>query len=143
LYARHPKPPLARVVKGLVEWMAIQALPDTQYHAPAVTQDTVHFSEGGLRVGEEHQSKLAQDQVKVAIGGHELLSLSLTPFNIQTLPFSRSTSYIEHIRIEIETNDFSMQSNVWRNVPGDDTCPARHVEDTLARSRIRRLNQVS
>jgi hypothetical protein len=44
--------------------MAFQTLPDTQYDTPTWPQNTVHFRKGGMPVTEEHQSKLAQDQVK-------------------------------------------------------------------------------
>jgi hypothetical protein len=54
--------------------MAFQALPDTQYETPTRHQNSVHFRQGGMPVTEEHQSKLAQDQVKVTIGEWEFLS---------------------------------------------------------------------
>ncbi len=130
-------------MKRLVERMVIQALPDTQYNAPARSQNTVHCREGGAAVSEEHQSKLAQYQVKVTLWEWKLLSLARTPLDRKTLPLGHCTSHTEHVWIEVEADDHSMRSNVWSNVPGDDTCPARHIQDVLARLRIRRLNQVS
>ena len=32
---------------------------------------------------------------------------------------------------------------LWSDMPGDDTCPARHIQDMLTRLHIRRPNQVS
>jgi hypothetical protein len=54
--------------------MAFQALPDAQYDTPTWPQNTVHFHKGGMPVTEEHQSKLAQYQVKVTIWEWEFLS---------------------------------------------------------------------
>jgi hypothetical protein len=107
---------------------------------PARSQNAVHFREGSGSVREEHQSKLAQYQVKAAIAERELLRPSLTPFDSQTLLFGRCTSHCEHVRIEVEADNHSTRSNARRNVPGNDTGSTRHIQDTLARLRIRSLN---
>ena len=54
-------------MQGLIERMAIQTLPDTQYHASVRSQDTAHFHEGGMSISKEHESELAQYQVEIAV----------------------------------------------------------------------------
>ncbi len=102
----------------------------------------MHFCQGGVPVGEEHQSKLAQYQIKVAIWEQELLSAALTPFDGQTQPFVRCTSHREHVWIEIEADDPPTQTDTWSNAPGDNARSAGYIQDALTRLRIRRLNQV-
>src|SRR5262245_979371 len=133
----------AHSMKCLIERMVIQALPDTHYHAPARSQNTMHFRQGFMSVSKEHQPKLAHYQVKASIGEWELLSRTGTPFNRETLPLGCCASHAEHVWIEIEAYDHSLRPNMWNDVPGDDTRPAPHIQDMLTRLHIRRPNQVS
>jgi hypothetical protein len=131
------------LMKRLIERMAIQALPDTHYNAPARSQNTMHFREGFMSVGKEHQSELAHYQVKAFIWEWELLSRACTPFNRETFPIGRCASHAEHGWIEIETDDPTLCSNAWSEASGDDPCPTRHIQNMLTWLHIRGLNQVA
>jgi hypothetical protein len=102
----------------------------------------MHFHQGFMPVGKEHQPELAHDQVKASIGEWELLSRAGAPFNRETLPLRRCTSHAEHVWIEIEASDHSLRPNTWSDAPGDNPCPARYIQDMLTRLHIRRPDQV-
>jgi hypothetical protein len=102
----------------------------------------MHFRQGFVAVSKEHQSKLAQYQVKTAIGEWELLGGTGTPCNRETFSLGGCATHAEHVWIEVKADDCSPRSNAWYDVSGDDTCPTGHVEDTLAGLHIRRLDQV-
>jgi hypothetical protein len=102
----------------------------------------MHLSESATPIVEKHQRKLAQSQIKAAIREREILSPAFMPFYSKSLPLSCRARYCEHVRIEIEASDLSIQFNVYSDTPGDDTCPARHVQDAFAGLRVRGLNQI-
>jgi hypothetical protein len=87
----------------------------------------MHFRESGLSIRKEHQSKLAQDQVKVLIWEWQSLRWAWMPFNGQLIPLSRCARHANHIWIDIETDDDSLRSNAWSNASSDNTCPARYI----------------
>src|SRR5690349_18617093 len=99
--------PQAHIMKRLVKRMTIQSLPDTQYNAAILLQHTMHFLESCMSVCKEHQPKLAQDQIKVFIWKWELLRRACVPFHCNLIPFRRDACHVNHVWIEIETNDHS------------------------------------
>jgi hypothetical protein len=140
LHARHPEARLDRLVQRLVKRVTLDALPDAQQDAAAVGQNPMRLSERGAPIVEEHQRKLAQGQIKSAIREREFLSPAFMPFDCKPLALGRRAGDCEHVRIEIETDDLSIRFNMYSDAPGDDSSPARHVQNTLAGLRVRRLN---
>jgi len=66
-HARCSKTSRTYLIECLIEGMPIQTLPDTQYHAPVRPEHTVHFRESGMSIRKEHESELAQYQVKITV----------------------------------------------------------------------------
>src|SRR5690349_1459759 len=100
--------PQAHIMKRLVKRMTIHSLPNTQYDASILPQNTMHFLESCMSICKEHQPKLAQDQIKVFIWKWELLRWSCVPFNCKMCLFSRCACHVNHVWIDIETHDDSL-----------------------------------
>jgi len=60
----------------------------------------------------------------------------------ETLTLRGCATYVDHVWVEVEAGDSPLRPKAWGDVPGNDTCTTRHIENTLAGVRIRVLDQV-
>ena len=89
--------------------MASDLLEDAEYDAATISQHPVHLVDGGLPVGEEHQRKLAYDQIEAGMRDWQLLSSPLVPLYSEALSFSCRAGDYEHIWVEIEADDLGLE----------------------------------
>lgn len=113
--------------------------PGRKCNATAWLEYPAHLRNGDFGTGRKHMAKLANDNIKPAIGDRQVLSVPLKPLNVQVCYTRVLACYIEQGRREI---DPSYRCANPRCRDRNDACASANIEYALAGLDLCELDQV-
>jgi hypothetical protein len=121
--------------------MQVEPAPDVRREAPARGEHAADLGERGGPVREELQALLAQHEIEAAVRVGQRLGVAFAPVDGEPLVPALLARDGEHRRVQVDAEHGACRAQLRRDAPRDHAGAAGQVEDALARSRLRRLQQ--